>query len=227
MQCKDGKHGALWASGSVIALAAITVSIGTAGASCWSDSQVTAMAVNVAQGGFPKSASKMPTVVVCTGGDFGPGIGGDYTGGIHKIRIPQWQLNSSDLRSVLAHELAHAETWLTGGSDTNNGHSADFMRALLLAGWYGEAQRIGQQVHGAQDALNEARAAIYGEGASQGQRDGNYQPPIYTPPATYTPPTAMVQVCHDEQRTVYYFAIPGLLRRGIETRRFCRWVPSQ
>lgn len=215
---------ALWTAKSAMAWAVFALAHQVVDAACWSDAQVNALAANLAQSGFPNAAARMPEVLVCDGAEFAPGIGGDYTGGIHRIRIPQWQLNGSSLRSVLAHELAHAETWLTGGSGANNGHSADFMRALLRAGWHGEAQRVGQHVYGAQAALNEALASLNGQGVSQ--RD-YYRPPSYPPAVAYTPPAVMVQVCHDQQRTVDYLVGPGLLQRRVEIHRVCQWVRSQ
>ncbi len=218
----------LWSAKASVVMAATAALIGTANATCWRDANVTALMQAVAQEGFPNAASRMPAGLVCEGSDFGPNIGGDYTGGIHQIRIPQWQLNGTGLRSVLAHELAHAETWLTGGSDANHGHSADFMRALLRAGWGGEAQRVGQQFAGAQHALDQARASLAGDASARGQRQGGYQPPIYTPPTTtYTPPTVMVQVCHDEQITVVRQVRPHFFAPAVMTRRICQWVPAQ
>ncbi len=211
----------LRATNSFLVMFAIAASIGSAGATCWRDANVTELAQTVAQSGFPNAASRMPDVLVCEGSDFGPNIGGDYTGGIHRIRIPQWQLNGGGLRSVLAHELAHAETWLTGGSDANYGHSADFMRALLRAGWGGEAQRVGQYVAGAQYALDEARASLNDELAAREPPQGGYQPPIYRPPSV------MVQVCHDEQMTVVNQVRPGRYQYCTVTRRICQWVPAQ
>lgn len=219
--------GSLLTAKPAFALAAVAMAHQAIEASCWSDAQVTALAMGVAQSGFPNAAARMPEVLVCDGGDFGPGIGGDYTGGVHKIRIPQWQLNGTGLRSVLAHELAHAETWLTGGSGANNGHSVDFMRALLRAGWHGEAQRVGQHVYGAQAALNEARASLSGQGSSQRERGDYYRPPNNPPVVAYTPPMVQVQVCHDQQRMVYHLVAPGIWQRGIETQRVCHWVTSQ
>lgn len=226
MKSRKQNVGVLRATNSFLGMVAIAASIGTADATCWRDANVTELAQSVAQSGFPNAASRMPAVLICEGSDFGPNIGGDYTGGIHRIRIPQWQLNSAGLRSVLAHELAHAETWLTGGSDANHGHSADFMRALLRAGWGGEAQRVGQHVVGAQYALDEARASLYPRGASP-PLQGNYRPPVYTPPYVYTPPSVMVEVCHDEQMTVVNQVRPGRYQYCVVTRRICQWVPVQ
>lgn len=157
----------------------------------------------------------------CEGADFGPNIGGDYTGGIHQIRIPQWQLGRPELRAVLAHELAHAETWLTGGSEANNGHSADFMRALLRAGWRAEAHRVALTVAGAQYALRQAEASL------QGELDPERPPNRNDPPATYVPPVVMTQVCHNEQIAVYRQIMPGRYHLGFVIRRVCQWVPVQ
>lgn len=227
MKRENSKFRVLPAMKVVAVMAAAAASPGRAEANCWHDTNVTQLAQSVAQSGFPNAASRMPTVLVCDGGDFGPNIGGDYTGGIHRIRIPNWQLNRTELRSVIAHEMAHAEVWLTGGSDANGGHSSDFMRSLLRAGWHAEAARVGQYVGGAQFALDEARASLYGQGAGRAPLPGAERPPIATPPPIYVSPTVMVQVCHDQPFVVYRPAGRGQYYIEIVTRRFCQWVQTQ
>lgn len=212
---------------SAAIVAAVAVSLGVANATCWLDSNLTAIAQSIAQSGFPNAASRMPTVLVCDGAHFGPNVGGDYTGGVHQIRLPHWQLNRAELRSVLAHELAHAETWLTGGSDANNGHSADFMRALLRAGWHSEAQRVADHVNGARYALDEAKNSLYGQAHAEASPDDGYRPPRANPPITYTPPIRMQRVCHDEQQAVYRQIGPGRYHLSFVTHRICRWWPVQ
>ncbi len=209
---------------SAIVTASTTLLTGIAHA-CWRDDGVTAMAQSVANQGFPNAANRMPAILVCDGSVFGPGIGGDYGVGRHTIRIPQWQLNRPDLNSVLAHELAHAEVWLTGGGTENNGHSADFMRALLRAGWGGEAQRVAQYLPGAQYALDQARADTAPDDGDS-TRPPRYAPPNISPPA-YGPPNTLVEVCRDEHSLSYRQIRPGVFQGVITTRRTCRLVPAR
>lgn len=227
MKQEYSKFSAVLALRVVAAMAAAAALPGRASATCRHDTNLTQLAQSVAQSGFPNAASRMPTVLVCDGGDFGPNIGGDYTGGIHRVRIPNWQLNRTELRSVIAHEMAHAEVWLTGGSDANGGHSSDFMRSLLRAGWHAEAARVGQYVSGAKFALDEARASLYGQGATRTPLPGVDRPPTSTPPPIYVSPTVMVQVCHDHPFAVYRPAGRGRYHIDIVTRRLCQWVQTQ
>lgn len=212
---------------AAVAWVVAAASVFAANANRGHDANVTALANSVAHSGFPKAAARMPAVLVCDGNDFGPNIGGDYTSGIHRIRIPYWQLSRAELRSVLAHELAHAEAWLSGGNEGNNGHSTGFMLALLRAGWHDEALRVAQYASGGQFALNQARASLYGQGGAGAMPPGVNRPPAATPPTAHLPPTVLVQVCHDEQFAVYRQIGLGSYQMEMVSRRICQCVPAQ
>lgn len=77
----------------------------TAEAACWQDAGVTATGQAIAGQSFPDLQGRMPVIVVCSGNEFGPNVGGDYNSGNHRIRIPDWQMHSGQLTSVLQHEL--------------------------------------------------------------------------------------------------------------------------
>lgn len=131
-------------------------------ASCWFDDEVRSLAGQVAGFGFPAVARNMPEIVVCDSQHFPPGIGGDYNSGFHRIRIPVWQLDRAELRSVLAHELAHGEVAIGGGDGGPGGHGRKFYVALLRAGYHDEARRVAQYVGNADTDLAMAEAAVMG-----------------------------------------------------------------
>ena len=115
-------------------------------AQCWDSPGLTKFAEQIAAQHFPALLSQMPTLVECAGEAFAPGVGGDYTGGIHRIRIPQWQRNRPDVKTTVAHELAHAAVAVGGGGDGSaNGHSEAFYRELIRAGFGQEAHRVASQ----------------------------------------------------------------------------------
>lgn len=205
---------------SMLTVFVIGLAVGTVQAGCWEDLSMTSLATSLAQRGFPTAAKKMPDVLVCDNADFRPGVGDDYTGGsIHRIRLPVEQSNRPETATILAHELGHAETWLTGGSDVNGGHSSDFMRVLLRACWGPEAQRVAQHVPGAQFALNEARSNSI-TGASR-PTFGALPHGVDEQIPTYVTPTVQVLVC-----TAQPVAFPG--RDGgavhVVIQQFCQWL---
>ncbi len=178
-------------------------------ANCWSDGQVEHMARQVAARGFPNAARSLPELLVCEGRDFAPGIGGDYTTGIHRIRIPAWQLQSGNLATVLAHELAHAEVALTYGDAGPGGHGRRFFEALIAAGYTYEAERVAGYVDGGQRELMAARA-----------RTG--QP---TPPGRQAePPTTWVTICEMVPAPVLVVMPGGQAWVHWQWQRQCRQV---
>lgn len=154
-------------------------------ADCWVDPQVQALAAEVAQQRFPQVAYRMPELRVCEARDFAPGIGGRYLGGQHVIELPQWLLPRPELPTTLAHELAHAQVALTGGdSSTAGGHSADWMRLMLQAGYAYEARRIAGIVPGADDALADV----------DGRTALGRQPQLQLPVVQRQPPVVIYQL---------------------------------
>ena len=182
-------------------------------AACWVDHRLAETAVQVAQQGFPRSAANMPQLVVCDPGHFGPSVGGTYTGGEHVIRIPSWQLGQPALRSVLAHELAHSEVALSGGDGQSfGGHSFDFMRVLLAAGWRHEAERTAMAVSGAHRALQLALSEGSGFGDRSAPRDRAPAMPQWT------------QVCFEGPTHVTQVNTPFGTRLLVQRTRQCQWV---
>ena len=130
---------------TMVALALTASMMASAQAGCWRDAGLEQRTHAIAQRHFPRVVQQMPDIVACSADMFPPGIGGDYQGGAHLIRIPHWQLNGSELNAVIAHELAHAQVALTGGDmHTAGGHGPDFLRVLVQAGFRGEAQRVAE-----------------------------------------------------------------------------------
>lgn len=148
-------------------LAAASAAAAPAAASCWVDSSVEATAQNIVHQSFPGLRDRMPSVLVCESGVFGPNIGGDYTSGIHRIRIPHWQLSTGNLVGVLQHELCHAQDFVDGAVDQRaQAHGVGFMRCLMQRGWSYEAERVASAMGGAaHQTLAEARSL--GQGAVQ------------------------------------------------------------
>lgn len=188
-------------------------------ADCWVDPQVQAQAAEVAQQRFPQVAYRMPEVRVCEARDFAPGIGGRYLGGQHVIELPQWLLPRRELPTTLAHELAHAQVALTGGdSSTAGGHSADWMRLMLQAGYAYEARRIAGIVPGADDALADAddRMAL------------GRQPPLQPPTAHQPPPVVIYrlprQLCQPLSRVQMWRDARGRVMAQVVVETVCRLV---
>lgn len=165
---------------------------GCAFANCWEDSHLFARASQVARQHFPR-IHELPAVVVCAAGDFGPSIGGSFTGNPRPlIRIPVWQLGRAELNTVLAHELGHYQSFLDGTDDGSaSGHGPGWMAVMLAAGLHDEAQRVAATVPGAGRAL----AQVHGEAQGGDQRripraprrpDIEYLPPQYAPPQIVT-----------------------------------------
>ena len=143
---------------AMAACAALLLSCSIAAASCWTDQRATEQVRSAAVRHSPDVAERLPTVLVCSGDEFAPGIGGDYNGGYHRIRIPEWQLGRAELYTVLVHELGHAKVALEGTDDgTAGGHGPAWMAAMLSAGFGGEARRVADQVPGAAEALAQVR----------------------------------------------------------------------
>lgn len=112
-------------------------------ANCWQDANLTELVRYQAQSGFPNSAARLPNVLVCANSIFSPGIGGDYTSTLHRIRIPVSRLNTPQLNTTIRHELGHSEVALTGQDDgLHGGHGPNWMRIMQAAGEAQEAQRV-------------------------------------------------------------------------------------
>lgn len=149
-------------------------------AGCWPDGHIERIARHVAAQGFDRAHRNMPELLVCDGSDFGLGVGGDYTGGIHRIRVPAWQAHTGNLVTVLAHELAHAEVALSNDDPVPGGHGRRFFEVLIRAGYIQEAERVAGYVDGGQRELNVAKL-----------RTGK-DAPLWRPAE---PPAAFVTVC--------------------------------
>jgi hypothetical protein len=114
----------------------------SASASCWQGSRVMATGQAIAGQSFPELQGRLPLIVVCPGSDFGPNVGGDCNGGDHRIRIPDWQVQSGRLASVLQHEFCHAAVAVQGQDDGRaQGHGVGLTRCLSNRGLQGEAVR--------------------------------------------------------------------------------------
>lgn len=147
--------GTLRSSAAIVnACAVLLLFCSTASASCWTDRGVTEQVRTAAVRHFPEVSERVPTVLVCSAVEFAPGIGGDYNGSYHRIRIPDWQLSRAELYAVIVHELGHAKVALAGTDDgIAGGHGPAWMSAMLGAGFGGEARRVADQVPGAAEAL--------------------------------------------------------------------------
>ena len=134
----------------------------------------------------------------CAAETFGAGVGGDYTGGLHRIRIPTWQRNQPNVKATIAHELAHAAVALAGEDDGGyNGHGTAFYRELIRAGFGEEASRVAAHYRNF-DALAQAGGRSnaptgYGfNGDTRGQGLAASGAPQIPPP-----PARWVTVCGD------------------------------
>jgi len=126
-------------------------------AGCWPDARLSALKASIAQTSFPAVADT--PIVVCSDDTFALNVGGVYEAS-RLIRIPVWQLGSTMLTQVVAHELAHAEVHRRGGDmHTNGGHSREFMSVLIAAGFGAEAQRTAYATPGAINAFATAQQA--------------------------------------------------------------------
>jgi len=150
----------LGVAGKMQLLAILICARHLARAACWVDASVSHVAQQIATASFRATAGRMPAIAVCHAGDFAQGIGGDYTPGVHRIRIPEWQVVTANLHTVLAHELAHAEVWLTGRDPGADGHGRGFFEVLLGAGYGNEAERVAAYVANGHSALADAKAFI-------------------------------------------------------------------
>lgn len=150
-------------------------------ANCWNDPALIGLANSIAQSKFPNTAGQMPNILVCADYDFPPNVGGQYTGGLHQITVPARSLGQ-DIRTIVTHELAHAEVALIGGSggDLTAGHGRDWMRVMVGAGEGAEAQRIAgyYQQQGGYNELVIAQQSL-----------GQYPPPAFAGAMPYLPPT--------------------------------------
>jgi len=162
-------------------------------ASCWFDAGVTQAAQRIAQQGFQNAAARMPEIIVCSGEHFALGVGGDYNSSMHRIRVPSWQLPSSAMDVVLAHELAHADVTLTHGEQGFGGHSRHFFAALLRAGYQAEADRVAQYVDGGQIELLTARTATT-PGGGNVPPQGDPQPPRWVRVCEYVPVVLLLRL---------------------------------
>ena len=209
-------------------LSALTAALGMQAlpsqASCWQDTHVVRLAYAIAQGGFPNAAAHMPDVLVCDAEHFGPNIGGDYTSGVHRIRLPAWQLQSGNLHAVIAHEMAHAEVALELGAGAPVGHARDFFAALLRAGYHAEAQRVARYVQGGQQ---EFRAALAVTGSVPGYLPPDQPPHSRQPPPLYAPPPQRwVQVCQPVKVTFTCRLPNGRVVIQHQIQHQCRLVPG-
>lgn len=168
---------------------ALALAAGAARAGCWTDPQVVRTAESIVEQSFPGLRARMPRVLVCDAGAFGPNVGGDYTSGMHRIRVPAWQLGSGNLVGVLQHELCHAQVSVDGADDGRaQGHGVAWMACLLKRGWGAEAQRVAGLMPGAEEAL-----ALAGGVSRPGwappavAAEPQYVPPVVAPPQ-YVPP---------------------------------------
>lgn len=189
----------------------------SAAANCWNDSTLSARTLELARRHYPSVALQMPQILVCTADQFGPNIGGTYSSGIHQIRIPVWQLSRPDLSTVLAHELGHAQNEIDG---VQNGHSVEFMKALIRAGFAAEASRVAAYT-GGHDALADAHAQLV----------PRYRAPAVTadapPPTVYVPPRVTVLVCEDTTIVFHIFDHQQRRwRRASQVQRRCRETPQ-
>lgn len=146
---------------------ATLVMVKSAAANCWGNPDVTQLAKSVAARHFPAVADSMPEVVVCD--QLPNGWTAMHTsGGTPRISLAAWAIRDSHLTGILGHELAHHQVMLDGQAQDRlaGGHGVPFMRALLRAGLTDEAQRVAQNVDGADQALAQARASLNGAPSS-------------------------------------------------------------
>ena len=193
-------------------------------ASCWHDPRVAQLAYAIALGGFPTAAGQMPEVLVCDAQHFDPNIGGDYTSGVHRIRLPTWQLQSGNLNPVIAHEMAHAEVALHLGAGVPVGHSRDFFAALLRAGYHAEAQRVARYVQGGQQEFLVALGAT-----SSGPSLPPPNPPPHSrrqPPADAFPPQRWIQVCQPVTVAVWCRLPNGQVVIQHQIQNQCQLIPG-
>ena len=133
--------------------------------------------------------NRLPDIQECDDNTFPPNVGGWYNPNAHVIQLPLLQRRHPDNRTAIAHELAHAQVAVTGGDMlSNSGHSVDFYRALITAGYPQEAQRVARIVGNA-DALL----------AAGGGQQAPINPPAPPPPPVAPPPVERwVTVCRNE-----------------------------
>lgn len=134
---------AAWASWRVLLLLLLSWIL-PVHAACWPDSDLAIRAQAVAGQRFPALVGRMPDVLACHDADFPPQIGGDYTSGIHRIRIPQREVLRGPvvIDSILAHELGHAQVAAEGKHGGPDGHGEAWVQAMLRAGLDAEVERM-------------------------------------------------------------------------------------
>lgn len=157
---------------------------GVGNAACWVNTGLSHAMQQIASERFPQISNRLPDIQECDDNSFPPNVGGWYNPNAHVIQLPLWQRRHPDNRTAIAHELAHAQVAVTGGDMlSNNGHSVDFYRALIAAGYPHEAERV---------------ARIYGNVdvyfAAGGGRHVPMSPPLLPPP----PVARWVTVCRNE-----------------------------
>ena len=128
-----------------VLLVLLLLAIGHAAAECWTNQQLAIQALDIATSRFPLVASNPPTVLECSPDEFAANAGGSYAASDHAILIPAWMTQrSSELSTVLAHELGHAQVRLSGGDGGPDGHSAAWVYAMRRAGYATEVSRMVQ-----------------------------------------------------------------------------------
>ena len=155
-------------------------------AACWEDRGISEQAHSIAVMHFAGVAQRMPSVFICSHDEFASGVGGDYNGAHHRIRIPEWQLQRPELYTVLVHELGHARVSLEGTDDgTAGGHGPAWMSAMFDAGFGGEARRVADHVPGAAQALAQVQPRSAQRPDPQGLPQVIYAEPVYVAPSRF------------------------------------------
>ena len=191
-------------------------------ANCWNNPSLTRFAEQIATRHFPALQGRMPEIIECDASEFGPNIGGDYTSGVHRIRIPVWQRGQpmESVRTTIAHELAHA---VLEGRDWSgpNGHGTAFFRVLINAGFAAETQRVAG-IYGNFEALAQAGAQTPPPAAGPWLADAQGAAP---PAAPQAPLMQWVTVCHTRPITYpVYLPHRRAMQYVTEMRQFCRQV---
>lgn len=179
------------------ALTAALLTCGVAQATCWRDQALSQLAVQLSQELMPELRN-VPQVQVCTDEHFPAPATGQYTSGVNLIQVRPSAVSGAGVRSLLIHELAHAQVAEQYGPQTfANGHGAQWMDLMVRLGRVEDARFHASVYPEAMPAFQQALASV---GAGTDWADSSTPRPHARPRVE---PQTTMSVAEAELRSIY------------------------